>query len=265
MRLRWILSVAGSANLLIAPGNHDIGTMHSMSAARLKLFEDTFGPANRLLCYKNVSFVTFNTQVMGPHSPVRLKEQTVGFISSQATRDAVTACSGQQRPIVIQHMPLYRPNDAACGDGRDACAPLPLPGLEAQPPRASETADGAAAPWRGSSPGYCRRMSGGTTFKGRLEGLVPWHDDVMDSPATATVLAALQPAYVFSAHMHAPCRCDAHVQVRCVVAVVGGLLVAITSRTPCCAGRQDGVGRRIRVAGRQDAAHLRPMARHCNR
>lgn len=170
--------------------------MHSASSARLKDFEDAFGPANRLLCFKNVSFVTYNTQVMGPYSPPRLQEQTWEFISSQATRNAVAGCSGVQRPILMQHMPLFRASDATCGDGRDACA---LPAL---------AEDGAAGSrgTGGASPGYCRRMEGGTTYKGRLEALVAWHDDVMDAATSRSVLAALQPAYVFAAHLHAPCR-----------------------------------------------------------
>ena len=168
-RLSWILTFSGNATLFVGPGNHDVGTMHTVSSKRLKAFEEALGPANRVMCYKNVSFVTYNTQVMGPFSPTVLQEEAKRFISAQTTRDAVAACSGKQRPILMQHMPMFRLSDAACGDGRDACA-APTVATAAAHPRAS--------------PRYCRRTEGGTTYKGRQESLVAWHDDVLDKPAT---------------------------------------------------------------------------------
>jgi hypothetical protein len=175
----------GGATLLVVPGNHDVGSMHAVSVQRLQAFEAAFGPANRVLCYSNVSFVTYNTQVMGPLSPPALQAQVHAFLFAPETRAAIAACSGPLRPILVQHMPMFRRSDADCGRGQDACA------------------DGEEG---GASPGYCKVTGGGTTFKAREEGLVAWHDDVLDAPASDAVLAALRPAWVITAHLHAPCR-----------------------------------------------------------
>jgi hypothetical protein len=134
---------------------------------------------------------------MGPYSPPRLQEETWEFISSQATKNTIAGCSGYQRPILMQHIPLFRASDATCGDGHDACT---------SPADVEAGAVGSQGRSEGSTPGYCRQMEGGTTYKGRLEALVAWHDDVMDAPSSRRVLAAVQPAYVLAAHLHAPCR-----------------------------------------------------------
>jgi hypothetical protein len=175
----------GGATLLVVPGNHDVGSMQTVSEERLRAFEAAFGPANRVLCHGNVSFVTYNTQVMGPLSPPSLQAQVRAFLLAPETRAAIAACSGALRPVVVQHMPMFRSSDAECGRGADACA------------------DGEGD---GGSPGYCRVAGGGTTFKARQEALTAWHDDVLDAAASDAVLAALRPAWVVSAHLHAPCR-----------------------------------------------------------
>jgi hypothetical protein len=179
------MGLLGGATLLVVPGNHDVGSMHTLSLQRLQDFEAAFGPANRVLCQENVSFVTCNTQVLGPLSPPALREHVYDFLAAPETRAAIVACSGARRPILVQHMPMFRHSDAECGRGQDACA--------------EGRVDGA-------TPGYCRVTQGGTTFKGREEGLVAWHDDVLDAHASAKILDALRPAWVVSAHLHAPCR-----------------------------------------------------------
>ena len=183
----------GGATLLVVPGNHDVGSMHTVSEQRLQAFEAAFGPANRVLCQSNVSFVTYNTQVMGPLSPPSLQAQVYAFLAAPETRAAIAACSGPLRPILVQHMPMFRRSDAECGRGQDACA---------------DGEGGGAWPGRVTPawPGYCGVTGGGTTFKARGEALVAWHDDVLDAAASDAVLAALRPAWVIAAHLHAPCR-----------------------------------------------------------
>ena len=191
-RLHWILGSREAVTHFINIGNHDIGNMHSVRPERLRDFEEAFGPADRLLCYKNVSFVTYNTQVMGPYTPEHLRAQTLGFLSSQETRDRVAACSGDEHPILMQHMPMHRPNDLVCGVGVDACADASDPSLPSV------------------GPAYCRVTSKGTTYKSREEELHVWMDDVMDHETSRLVATSLRPALVISAHLHAPCRRRLH-------------------------------------------------------
>lgn len=99
-------------------------------------------------------------QVLSPSSDEGLRRGVFDFVRSKETHSQISMCSGEGSgaTLVLQHMPMFRESDAACGMGEDSCL-----------------AEGVGLRGR---PDYCRAKSGGVTFKGRHEKLGVWHDEV---------------------------------------------------------------------------------------
>ena len=94
-------------------------------------------------------------------------------------------------------MPMFRKSDEFCGGGGpDTCRLLEGPG----------GGDGVGVEVNvGYSPGYCVGDNEGVTYKGRLDRLWEWDDDVLGKDTSQAMLRDLRPALVISAHLHRPC------------------------------------------------------------
>eukprot|EP00288_Rhodomonas_lens_P006451 CAMPEP_0177739972 /NCGR_PEP_ID=MMETSP0484_2-20121128/27318_1 /TAXON_ID=354590 /ORGANISM="Rhodomonas lens, Strain RHODO" /LENGTH=383 /DNA_ID=CAMNT_0019254085 /DNA_START=308 /DNA_END=1456 /DNA_ORIENTATION=+ len=188
----------GGRQVLLTVGNHDIGNQQHASQKYLDLFEEGVGPANAVLCLKNQSFVTFNTQVLAPQARAAMRATALSFLSSPSLSLQLQQCSGSapSRPILIGHMPLYRSTDEVCGResgtttvGNRCQRPPPDP-LVPSP----------------SVPTYCHESGRGVTYKAVRDTLYAWDDDVLGQEQSTALLRDLQPSLVISGHTHAPCR-----------------------------------------------------------
>jgi hypothetical protein len=166
--------------LFAGSGNHDVGLGYAASEYLVHRFTRNVSRTQVVECVGNVSLVFLNTQVLHPSSSKHLREAETALISDPGVQAEIAQCSGQRRPILFQHMPLYRVSDAYCGEARHEGSGEEMArsvGRRESPNacllHANEDGSGA---WpvgvnTGYSPGYCFGESGGVTYKGRHERL----------------------------------------------------------------------------------------------
>ncbi|XP_066872183.1 metallophosphoesterase 1 isoform X3 [Kogia breviceps] len=114
-------------------GNHDIGFHYQMNTYKIKRFEKVFNP-ERLFSWKGINFVMVNSVALEGDgcdicsgAEAELLEISHRLNCSREQEHRPQECGdGQQlpasAPILLQHFPLYRRNDANCS-GDDAAPP----------------------------------------------------------------------------------------------------------------------------------------------
>ncbi|XP_032510223.1 metallophosphoesterase 1 isoform X4 [Phocoena sinus] len=113
-------------------GNHDIGFHYQMNTYKIKRFEKVFNP-ERLFSWKGINFVMVNSVALEGDgcdicsgAEAELLEISHRLNCSRKEHRP-QECGDRQRlpasaPILLQHFPLYRRNDANCS-GEDAAPP----------------------------------------------------------------------------------------------------------------------------------------------
>ncbi|DAA15851.1 metallophosphoesterase 1 isoform X3 [Bos mutus] len=113
-------------------GNHDIGFHYQMDTYRIKRFEKVFNP-ERLFSWKGINFVMVNSVALegdGCDICSRAEAELLEishWLNCSREEHSPRGCGDRQRlpasaPILLQHFPLYRRNDANCS-GEDAAPP----------------------------------------------------------------------------------------------------------------------------------------------
>ncbi|KAM9056020.1 metallophosphoesterase 1 isoform 4-T9 [Megaptera novaeangliae] len=114
-------------------GNHDIGFHYQMNTYKIKRFEKVFNP-ERLFSWKGINFVMVNSVALEGDgcdicsgAEAELLEISHRLNCSREQEHRPQECGDGQRlpasaPILLQHFPLYRRNDANCS-GEDAAPP----------------------------------------------------------------------------------------------------------------------------------------------
>ncbi|XP_066872188.1 metallophosphoesterase 1 isoform X7 [Kogia breviceps] len=113
-------------------GNHDIGFHYQMNTYKIKRFEKVFNP-ERLFSWKGINFVMVNSVALEGDgcdicsgAEAELLEISHRLNCSREEHRPQECGDGQQlpasAPILLQHFPLYRRNDANCS-GDDAAPP----------------------------------------------------------------------------------------------------------------------------------------------
>ncbi|XP_065788669.1 metallophosphoesterase 1 isoform X3 [Muntiacus reevesi] len=113
-------------------GNHDIGFHYQMDTYRIKRFEKVFSP-ERLFSWKGINFVMVNSVALegdGCDICSRAEAELLEishWLNCSQEEHRPHGCGDRQRlpasaPILLQHFPLYRKNDANCS-GEDAAPP----------------------------------------------------------------------------------------------------------------------------------------------
>nr|XP_006634017.1 PREDICTED: metallophosphoesterase 1 isoform X1 [Lepisosteus oculatus]XP_015209059.1 PREDICTED: metallophosphoesterase 1 isoform X1 [Lepisosteus oculatus]XP_015209060.1 PREDICTED: metallophosphoesterase 1 isoform X1 [Lepisosteus oculatus] len=121
--------------LVVVVGNHDIGFHYEMSWFKLQRFEKVFNATSaRIVTRKGVNFLLVNSVALhGDGCSICQSVEKELFRLSHALNCSTQAGSmGERcrdvrklpssRPIILQHYPLYRANDAGCA-GEDAAPP----------------------------------------------------------------------------------------------------------------------------------------------
>ncbi|KAM9056021.1 metallophosphoesterase 1 isoform 5-T10 [Megaptera novaeangliae] len=113
-------------------GNHDIGFHYQMNTYKIKRFEKVFNP-ERLFSWKGINFVMVNSVALEGDgcdicsgAEAELLEISHRLNCSREEHRPQECGDGQRlpasAPILLQHFPLYRRNDANCS-GEDAAPP----------------------------------------------------------------------------------------------------------------------------------------------
>ncbi|TRY91060.1 hypothetical protein DNTS_035780 [Danionella cerebrum] len=134
-RFKRIFRHPSHTKLVVVIGNHDVGFHHEMTKQKLERFEQAFNVASaRILSVKGVNFLLVNSVALhGDRCPIcqNVEEELQKLsralnCSIQGAEDdghcKKTSTFPPTAPILLQHYPLYRVNDAMC-TGVDA-APL---------------------------------------------------------------------------------------------------------------------------------------------
>ncbi|KAL1006394.1 hypothetical protein UPYG_G00071840 [Umbra pygmaea] len=137
-RFKQIFRHPSDMELIVIIGNHDIGFHHEMNWYKLERFERVFNDTSaRIITKKGVNFVLVNSMAMhGDRCSIcehvenelySLSHALNCTMQSQWSGIMRTYCKEMQKfprssPIILQHYPLYRPNDAECA-GQDAAPP----------------------------------------------------------------------------------------------------------------------------------------------
>jgi hypothetical protein len=165
----------GAIHLLAVVGNHDAGEGAAHTAASLQRFERSFGRSQAVETHDGVAFVRINALALAPRAPAAVRDAAWAWL-------AATAASTAPLPVVLlTHLPLFRPDDRACGAAR---------ALER---------DGVAARWFAT-----RALRIDVTIARPSEALEEGVD-VLTAAATERLLALFRPAAVLSGHTHAVC------------------------------------------------------------
>ncbi|MBV94678.1 Metallophosphoesterase 1, partial [Eschrichtius robustus] len=123
---------APHVQLRAVAGNHDIGFHYQMNTYKIKRFEKVFNP-ERLFSWKGINFVMVNSVALEGDgcdicsgAEAELLEISHRLNCSREEHRPQECGDGQRlpasAPILLQHFPLYRRNDANCS-GEDAAPP----------------------------------------------------------------------------------------------------------------------------------------------
>ncbi|XP_012995119.2 metallophosphoesterase 1 isoform X1 [Esox lucius] len=138
-RFKQIFRHPRDMELIVIIGNHDIGFHHEMNWYKLERFERVFNVTSaRIVTKKGVNFVLVNSMALhGDRCPICEQVENELYSLSQTLNCSMKSqWSGSMRrycqeemqkyppslSILLQHFPLYRPNDAEC-TGQDAASP----------------------------------------------------------------------------------------------------------------------------------------------
>ncbi|KAF0720624.1 Aste57867_181 [Aphanomyces stellatus] len=156
-----------AAKILFLVGNHDAAFGASMTKHLIHRHEGAFSASNHLVNINNVLYLQLNTMAMDDNvEDVHLHHESLLFLQNIETERKLM---GYYPPMVLlTHVPLYRPDDTACG------------------------------PLRANEDGHVTYEA--PTFK------YTQRDHVLSEELSSRLLNALRPDYVFSAHTHAVCE-----------------------------------------------------------
>ncbi|KAF5901171.1 metallophosphoesterase 1 [Clarias magur] len=134
-RFKLIFHHPSDTELVVLIGNHDIGFHHEMTSYKLERFENVFNVTSaQILTKRGVNFLLVNSVALhGDHCLIcqRVEDKLYSIaqqLNCSTQSDAPRQhCKDMQTypstaPIILQHYPLFRINDAEC-TGEDA-APL---------------------------------------------------------------------------------------------------------------------------------------------
>ena len=175
LRRAHVAEGTGTVPLVAVVGNHDAGEGAEHTVASLQRFERSFGRAQAIEMHDGVAFVRINALALAPRAPAAARDAAWEWL-------AATSASTAPLPVVLlSHLPLFRPDDRACGAAR---------ALER---------DGVAARWFAT-----RALRADVTIARPSEALNEGVD-VLTAAATARLLLLFRPAAVLSGHTHAVC------------------------------------------------------------
>lgn len=116
-----ILSPAARPEIVYVLGNHDSDWGRKITPGIIGRFERSFGLVNDVVEIESERFIKINAMILGDmtlanassaSSPAaQLYNQTLAFIQDQGA-------TGDHAPILLSHIPLYRPDDLTCGSDR---------------------------------------------------------------------------------------------------------------------------------------------------
>lgn len=113
-RFHSMFAVPSETQLYVLAGNHDIGFHYDVSDGRLKRFEQSFQtPHVRLINIDDhrIQFVLINS-VAFEGDQCRLCQRAEKELDDIVQQ--LNYKSGDAKPILLSHFPLYRPSDANC-------------------------------------------------------------------------------------------------------------------------------------------------------
>lgn len=119
-----LFNVGNKTELLVIPGNHDIGFHYAMHPYLVRRFSETFNTSSiRMITRKNNHFVLVNSMALEKdgcdlcrHAEEQIRQITNKFRCSNGT---ILCSRGMKqvkysRPVILLHFPLFRENDAHC-------------------------------------------------------------------------------------------------------------------------------------------------------
>ena len=129
-RFNSLFYVNPKTELLIVSGNHDMGFHYSLNPYLVNRFEQAFNtPSVSLKVIKDVTFVSVNSMAMHGDEcflckPARLKIESISR-QLKCSQNIKQYCLKEEPlnpnykyspPVLLQHYPLYRDNDASCSE-----------------------------------------------------------------------------------------------------------------------------------------------------